>query len=139
VIGRNDSLNDSLVEEYLAQVSRATAALPQVRRDELICDLREHIQTSRADLPAETETEAQVREILEQLGDPENIAQAAAEGGDLPPGEPSPAGIAPGASRSRGLRLALVAAAVVVVVVLILMICLGTLFFSNDSTGGSGM
>lgn len=135
--GRNDSLNDSLVEEYLAQVSRATAALPQVRRDELICDLREHIQTSRADLPAETE--AQVREILEQLGDPENIARAAAEGGDLPPAGPSPTGIAPGTSRSRGLRLALVAAAAVVVVVLILMICLGTLFFSNDSTGGSGM
>lgn len=74
---------DSLVADYLARVSRATAGLAADRRDELVRDLREHIETSRADLPAETE--AEVRGILERLGDPAVIARAAAEEDGLAP------------------------------------------------------
>lgn len=89
---------------------------------ELVRDLREHIETSRADLPAETE--AQVRGILERLGDPGGIARAAAEETGLPLGDrqaPKP---------RRGLRIVAVVVGVVVLLV-------GALFLVQDNRGGS--
>ena len=71
-------LGDRLVADYLAQVQRATADLPPSRRNELVGDLREHIETRRAELP--TETEAEVRAILDRLGDPVSIAEEAGAG-----------------------------------------------------------
>jgi uncharacterized membrane protein len=73
---------DGLVEEYLAQIERGIAELPGARRTELLGDLREHIATARAELPVETE--AGIRAILDQLGDPEVIAAAAHDAADLP-------------------------------------------------------
>src|SRR4051794_27173499 len=75
--------NDVLVADYLSRVSRATAGLPPEQRDELLRDLREHIEAGRAELSEDTE--AQVRDILERLGEPSVIARAAAEDAGLVP------------------------------------------------------
>ncbi len=121
--------NDQLVEDYLSHVSRATVGLPPAQRDELISDLREHIETGRAEF--DPETEAQVRELLERLGDPTFIAQAAAEDSG-----PAPAG-ATAPQRSGRRRVAIIVA--VVAVVLLLALCAGFLFFAQSSDGGSAM
>ena len=128
--------NDSVVAEYLARVTRATAGLPADQRDELVRDLREHIEGSRADLPAETE--AQVRGILERLGDPAVIARAAAEDAGRPPASAE----MPGAVEERPMvgshsRLRLWLIAVIVIVLLILGVVV--LFFVQDSGRGSAM
>jgi hypothetical protein len=51
--------------------------LPANRRDEIVAEIEEHISEGLAELPNETETE--VRNMLERLGDPQDIA---AEGRD---------------------------------------------------------
>jgi uncharacterized membrane protein len=124
--------NDALVAEYLARVSRATAGLPADRRDELVRDLSEHIETSRADLSAETE--AGVRGILERLGDPSVIARAAAEDAGLSSAPVEERSVA-GSRRRRNLWL--IAAVLGVIVLLILVVAV--LFFTQDSQGGAAM
>ncbi len=117
--------NDALMDEYLARVARATAGLSPERRDELIHDLREHIETERAERPADSEVG--VRQILERLGDPEMIAREAAQDGAVAPA----AYLAP-VRRSR-TTLWIVLAVVVVVAVLVL--CFGLSFASHSSVG----
>ena len=73
---------DHLVAAYLAQVERAAGRLPAGRREELLGDLREHIEISRAESGATTE--AEIRTILERLGDPESIVAAADTQTDMP-------------------------------------------------------
>jgi hypothetical protein len=73
---------DELVAAYLARVERAASRLPAGRREELLGDLREHIEIARAESGAESE--AEVRTILERLGDPESIVAAADTQTDLP-------------------------------------------------------
>jgi uncharacterized membrane protein len=116
--------HDRLVTEYLAQVEQATADLPPQRRGELLQDLREHIDTARAELPAETET--QLRGILDRLGEPETIAAAA--------GIPTPAD-APPITKSRNRRRigAIVMIATAVVAIIIAICVLG--FFSTRDGG----
>ena len=84
---------DHLVAAYLARVERAADRLPAARREELLGDLREHIEIVRAESGAETE--AQIRTILDRLGDPETIVAAADTQTDLPRVPPGPAGATP--------------------------------------------
>ncbi|SCF00211.1 hypothetical protein GA0074695_2791 [Micromonospora viridifaciens] len=72
---------DSLVDSYLGAVAQAGADLSPQRREELLTDLREHITTARAEL--DPETEADVRTILDRLGDPASIIAEARQ--DEPP------------------------------------------------------
>jgi hypothetical protein len=65
---------DLLVHEYLTAVARAAADLPAVHRDELLTDLREHIAVARSQ---HEPTEAGVRTILDRLGHPLAIVDAA--------------------------------------------------------------
>ncbi|SDT58096.1 hypothetical protein SAMN04489716_4648 [Actinoplanes derwentensis] len=74
---------DHLVAVYLARVDQAAIRLPAGRREELVNDLREHIEIARAEAEGE-ETEASIRTILERLGDPESIVAAADTQTDLP-------------------------------------------------------
>lgn len=67
--------NDRLVEEYLAGVHRALQDLPRARRDPIMEDIREHIRIARAQMPSEDE--AQIRQLLEDLGTAEAIRQEA--------------------------------------------------------------
>lgn len=79
---------DALVAAYLARVDRAASRLPAGRREELLGDLREHIEITRAESGARSE--AEIRTILERLGDPESIVAAADTQTDLPRVTPAP-------------------------------------------------
>ena len=72
----NVTSHDALVDNYLRAVGDAMAGVPAYRRDELLQDLREHIAAGRAEF-GDDETEAQVRSLLDQLGDPAEVADEA--------------------------------------------------------------
>lgn len=66
------------VSDYLSAVDREASALPADRRRELLADLAEHIEVTRAERP-----DAGIGEVLAELGDPRTIAATAlAEAGD---------------------------------------------------------
>src|SRR5262245_10778943 len=82
----NTTVADQLVAGYLARLDAALSDLPAARREELLEQVREHIATARAELGDEA-GEAQIRTLLDRLGDPATIA---AEAGERP-AEPTPA------------------------------------------------
>lgn len=87
---------DEIVAGYLARLAAALAPVPAARRLELLDELREHIAEARQALSVETD--ADVLNILDRLGDPADVA--AAEIGRVEP--PS----APARRTSRGLEIA---------------------------------
>ena len=78
---------DKLVERYLKHLEVELDDLPRDRRREIVDEIAGHIAEARAGL--EHETEADVRNILEGLGDPADIAEDARERFDVRP--PAPA------------------------------------------------
>ncbi|MFJ9681051.1 HAAS signaling domain-containing protein [Streptomyces sp. NPDC101194] len=60
------------VRDYLSAVEREGSALPANRRQELLADLAEHIEVTRAERP-----DVAIGEILAELGDPRTIAATA--------------------------------------------------------------
>ncbi|GAB7182954.1 hypothetical protein ATKI12_2785 [Kitasatospora sp. Ki12] len=86
----NNPTEHPLVRAHLDAVDRYTAPLPDERRRELLADLREHVEVSLADHdPAD---EAAVRRVLEQLGSPRRIADAALAEDGLTRPEPEGSG-----------------------------------------------
>ncbi|GHF61935.1 hypothetical protein GCM10018790_44900 [Kitasatospora xanthocidica] len=86
----NNPTEHPLVRAHLDAVDRYTAPLPDKRRRELLADLREHVEVSLADHdPAD---EAAVRRVLEQLGSPRRIADAALAEDGLTRPEPEGSG-----------------------------------------------
>lgn len=80
---------DELVSDYLSRLEAATSDLPEGRRAELLHEIREHIETARSEGVAADE--ATTRTMLDQLGDPEEIAAAArAELDEAPTGSGPP-------------------------------------------------
>lgn len=77
------------VRDYLSAVEREASALPADRRRELLADLAEHIEVTRAERP-----HVRIGEVLAELGDPRTIAATAlAEaGGGGSTGSPAPSG-----------------------------------------------
>ncbi|MET9852528.1 hypothetical protein ABZY57_06195 [Streptomyces sp. NPDC006450] len=76
------------VRDYLCAVEREASALPADRRRELLADLSEHIEVTRAERPHVT-----IGEVLAELGDPRTIAATAlAEAGDGVAGPPARSG-----------------------------------------------
>jgi hypothetical protein len=69
---------DRLVEAYLGQLDDALRDAPAGRRREVTGDLRDHIAQARAELPGGG-SEAEVRTLLDRLGDPAEIAAEAVE------------------------------------------------------------
>ena len=63
---------DPLVDDYLKQLDRALSDLPKTRRRELMAEIAGHIEEARSGL--DPENDAEVRNILERLGDPAEIA-----------------------------------------------------------------
>lgn len=61
-----------LVTEYLSALRRQAASLPESRRTELIEEIGAHIEGSLPEIPSE----AQIRNILDRLGTPEEIVDA---------------------------------------------------------------
>lgn len=71
---------DPLVDDYLRRLQAAAASLPTYRREELVSDIRDHVQEALRRAPADDT--AAVRNALERLGSPEEVAAAAI---DAPP------------------------------------------------------
>jgi hypothetical protein len=63
------------VGEYLRHLQRSMGDLPAERRDEILAEIEGHIAENLAEHPAATE--ADVRNVLERVGDPEDIAAEA--------------------------------------------------------------
>ncbi|MFC8709334.1 hypothetical protein ACFUCQ_05240 [Streptomyces sp. NPDC057197] len=82
------------VRDYLAAVEREAGPLPADRRQELLADLAEHIEVTRAERPG-----VAVGTVLAELGDPRAIAATAlAEAGERTTGAQA-AGGAPAPAR----------------------------------------
>jgi hypothetical protein len=63
------------VGDYLRRLQRSMSDLPAERRDEILAGIEEHIAENLAERPAATD--ADVRNILERVGDPAEIAAEA--------------------------------------------------------------
>jgi hypothetical protein len=88
---------DPLVDDYLRRLDAAASALLAHRRDELVCEIRDHLQEALRQTPAGDK--AAVRNALERLGPPEEIAAAAAD-------PPPPGQLAAPFSQTNGLAIA---------------------------------
>jgi uncharacterized membrane protein len=78
---------DKLVERYLKHLDVELDDLPRDRRREIVDEIAGHIAEARANL--EPETEAELRNILEGLGDPAEIATDARERFEVSPRQES--------------------------------------------------
>ena len=76
---------DELINEYLDRLEEELADFPSTRRRELVQEISAHIAEARASL--ETEDEASIRNLLDRMGDPADIA---AEAAGTPAAEASP-------------------------------------------------
>lgn len=94
---------DPLVDDYLRRLEAAASSLPAHRREELISEIRDHLQEALRQAPANDT--AAVRNALERLGPPEETAAAAI---DAPPPDQLGAGI----GQANGLAIASVLLAV---------------------------
>ncbi len=75
------------VEDYLDRLDRELADLPDDRRRELIGEIRGHIAEALASIP--DPSEADVRNVLDRLGEPAEIAAEASNQLDIPHVTPS--------------------------------------------------
>jgi hypothetical protein len=96
------STDDQMIAEYLNRLEAAAAILPPERRAELIDEISTHIAEARA-VQANSRSDAadSAAAVLERLGSPEDIVQAAADHGGtgsyaLEPGSPAAGGAGPG-------------------------------------------
>ena len=76
----SDTAATALVRDYLGRLHAAGWGLEPARREELVAEVREHIDEAlRAEREAGNEGEVVVRNILERLGPPEDIVRAETE------------------------------------------------------------
>jgi uncharacterized membrane protein len=101
---------DKLVERYLKHLEVELDDLPRDRRREIVDEIASHIAEARAGL--EHESEADVRNILEGLGDPADIAEDARERFEVQPLVPASTAYKPGWIEVGALVLLLVGAIV---------------------------
>ena len=78
-----DSELDQIVDEYLGRLKVALADLPPDRRQQLIVSITDHISEARSTLHANSEVA--VRDILDRVGQPEDIAAEALGDQTTPP------------------------------------------------------
>jgi hypothetical protein len=94
-----------MVRAYLDRLRAVAENLPPERREELLAEVREHIDAAVAADP-HVGREVATRNILDRLGPPEEIVRAEIEGAlPAPPASPLPA---PPASPWGGLEIAAV-------------------------------
>jgi hypothetical protein len=68
---------DGLVNDYLRELERELSDLPRSGRQEVLAEIDEHIAEARSEIVEHDE--AAVRNVLERLGDPADIAEEARE------------------------------------------------------------
>ncbi len=66
---------DQLVSDYLGRLDSALAGLPQARREEILDEITNHIAEERGRL--HDESDADLRNLLDRVGDPAEVADAA--------------------------------------------------------------
>jgi hypothetical protein len=66
---------DRLIDDYLRRLEHAAAHMQRARRTELVAEIRGHIETALREEQAAGE--AAVRNVLDRLGPPEEIVEAA--------------------------------------------------------------
>lgn len=81
---------DAAIEDYLRQLDRALAALPGPRRAQLVAEIADHIGTAREQL--DDPGEADIRNLLDRIGRPEDIAAEAIDT-EPPPTMPRRSGL----------------------------------------------
>ena len=74
---------DELIANYLKRLENELSDLPRPRRRELVQEISEHIDEARSGL--EAQSEAEIRTVLDRLGDPADIAAEARERFGLEP------------------------------------------------------
>lgn len=74
---------NALIEQYLSRLETASHALSGRRRTELLTEVRDHINAALAETG--TADEATVRNLLDRLGDPEEIVAAEGAGSERIP------------------------------------------------------
>ena len=77
-----------VVAEYLHEVDLRLTGLPVLQRRELLADLAAHIATERTE--RNIQSEGELIEVLERLGSPEVVANAAYEEAGTRPTRPAP-------------------------------------------------
>jgi uncharacterized membrane protein len=117
--------NTDVVAEYLHEVDLRLTGLPVLQRRELLADLAAHIATERTE--RNIQTEGELIEVLEKLGSPEVVANAAYEEAGTRPPRPAPK------PRRNWIPAAIAAGAVV----LVLALC-GFFAFFAMATGHDG-
>ena len=127
----NVTSHDALVDNYLRAVREALTGVPAYRRDELLDDLREHIAAGRAEFGPD-ETEAEVRSLLDHLGDPAEVAAEARLDAGLPLPGPPPLHLQP--SKRTGAMVRVLIALGAFAVLCVGMLLVGLLAFAS---GGS--
>ena len=75
---------DRLIDDYLRRLEQAAAHLQRARRVELVGEIRGHIEAALRE--EQTAGEAAVRNVLDRLGSPEEIVEAAEP--TAPPAQP---------------------------------------------------
>ncbi len=65
------------VEAYFRRLDAELGGLPRARRSEIVAEIREHVDAALEESP--NATEADVRNVLERIGDPSEIAADARE------------------------------------------------------------
>jgi len=85
------SHGDQFVDGYLARLAQALADLPPPRQQELLNDVQGHIADARAGL--RDETDADVLNILDRIGEPADIAAETRERLGVQPSQPASIGI----------------------------------------------
>ncbi len=91
-MSKEDPMAKQAVKEYLHELDQELQDLPRSRRQELLGEIHEHIDSALAESPALDE--AEVRNVLDRLGDPSDIAEEARQRFGVP------------RQRSRGLEIA---------------------------------
>src|SRR5262245_61894501 len=71
----NQQLSRQLVDDYPHDLREELRDLPKSRQNELVAEIKEHIDEAMAEEPSNDE--ATVRNVLERLGDPADIASEA--------------------------------------------------------------
>ena len=85
------SKTDELVRDYLERLESELAQVPADRREEIVSEMRSHIAEERA--RGAVNTEADLHNMLERLGDPREIALAARPAGAAPERRQTAAGL----------------------------------------------
>ena len=76
-----------LVDDYLKELDRSLAGLPPARRKEIVADIEEHIDDQLGELGG-APSEAEIRNLLDRVGEPHELAADARDRFDISPPQP---------------------------------------------------